>query len=63
MEPELWAVFDPDGKLILGSLRHKEHSSIRSCFDGLGAKWAYHKSMGYTCRRVRVVPVEESDGS
>lgn len=57
--PRWWAVYDPEGNLVPESVQESEEDAVDevTCVDDVS--WEYELvEKGYTCRPVRIVPVE-----
>jgi len=53
-----WAVYDPDGVIVFGSIEKREQDAIRvfKAIHMLKETWPNFRKMGYRCLPVAITP-------
>lgn len=59
-ESKAWAVFDPHGKIVDGTVTQSRADSVRM-YCMLPSRWPKFKKLGYTCRRIVIRPLAKGE--
>ena len=58
---QVWVVVEPDGIPLIWSINHKRKDSINEYLCYADYNWQYFQRLGYTCRKFRLVEVNNND--